>query len=163
MLAFAESMPEGDFKTTAWLQVLETIAASPQDASLLEAALKKTPLHLMPQAWSAVADGRAHHDPNEAMRWIATLPDSSVRENCAQRVASKWGAHDPTAALAWLDSQPADEHWEPLLQSIVASWASAQPSQAMQWAAQMTNSDANNSQPSLTALVERVIAEQIDP
>jgi hypothetical protein len=163
MLAFVESLPEGDCKTTSWLQMLETISASPQPTSLLDAALKKTPPHLLTQAWSAVADGRAHHDPSEAMRWITTLPDSTVRESCALRIVSQWGSRDPSAALAWLDSQPADEHWEPLLQSIVASWASTQPAQAMEWAARMTNNDTDSSHISLTGLVERAIAEQIGP
>jgi hypothetical protein len=159
MLAFVQSLPEGDFKDTSWLQTLQTIAASSQGSNLFENALGKTPPHLREQAWSAVAEGQACHDPAAAMLWTAKLPDPIARESCAQLVAARWGALQPAAALAWLDQQPADEHWEPLLQTIVASWASTQPAEAMVWAAKQSQYDTDTELPSLTQLIARVIQQ----
>jgi hypothetical protein len=91
------------------------------------------------------------------MLWTASIPDPLARENCAQLVATRWGALEPAAAMAWLDQQPADEHWEPLLQTIVASWASTQPAEAMEWAVKQSQVDADSALPSLKELVARVI------
>jgi hypothetical protein len=160
MLAFVQSLPEGDFKTTAWLQTLQTIAAASQETTLLENALGKTPQHLREQAWGAVAEGRASNDPAAGMRWIATIPDPQARESCAHRVAARWGAIEPAAAMAWLEQQPADEHWEPLLHSIVTSWASARPEEAMEWAIRQSQYDADTDHPSLAQLVALVLQQK---
>jgi hypothetical protein len=159
MLDFVQSLPEGDFKTTAWLQTLQTIAASSQGTTLLENALDKTPPELHEQAWGVIAEGYASHDPAAAMLWTASIPDPIARESCAQMVATRWGALEPAAAMAWLEQQPADEHWEPLLQTIVASWASTQPAEAMEWAVKQSQLDADTALPSLKELVTSVIQQ----
>ena len=145
-LLFAEGLPPGPWRTPALIQGLELLATSGEGLRALHEAARLLPAGFLAEAQLSIAAGWAKHSPQDAIKWVGTLTDETLRASAMQMVASEWGAADPSAALTWLGTQPQTTAWDQVITNVAAAWAASQPESALKWARQQAaaNPDAPN-------------------
>ncbi len=109
-------------------QVLMTWAsADPQAAAAwLE---KQDDPQTYQRALGMIASVYVERDPDEALRWAATL--SEENEQMVMAVASIWAQSDPRAALSWVERQPRSDSTPMQYRAVFEQWIAYDPDAAI--------------------------------
>jgi len=85
------------------------------------------------------AQSWAIENPEQAVRWAASLPDVQTRSEALSSVVSAWTNEDPNAASAWLNTLPRDDNRDRLVTNFVHAAQRDDPEGAMLWARSVSN------------------------
>jgi hypothetical protein len=112
------------------LRELESLAAGD-----LQKALTKLPTFrdtdLLSLAFTAIAKGCAHADPEAAAQWVAGLTSPDDQVSAALGLVPVWAAKDPEACLVWASARPVGNLREVSLVELADTWAEQQPADAL--------------------------------
>ncbi|MBP7951457.1 MAG: hypothetical protein KA004_17575 [Verrucomicrobiales bacterium] len=130
-LAWAKELPEG-MRGGALEGVLGTMMTeNPTGAAKI--AMEMPEGDDRARVLGQMAEGWASRNPEEAMKWVAGLPESE-RGEATKRALNGWAMEDPKAAAAWIGTLPADRQDENL-SAVAGRWAWQQPAEAAAWVA----------------------------
>ncbi len=104
------------------------------DAQKWVARLNEIPTERRASAASRLANGWAMSDPQAAIKWASTLPETGGRDGALATIAGTWAGNDPHEAARWVDTLPQGNGRDIASQSLVNSLARAEPETAWTWA-----------------------------
>ncbi len=114
----------------------DTIGADPQ---VWVERLDDLPAEKRSRATMGLASSWAATDPEGALGWVNSLPDSPDRQNAVGAVTSSWANTDIFGAAAWIDSLPAGATRDIATGAMVGVAARKEPESAWSWALTIEN------------------------
>ncbi len=132
-VAWANSLPEGDFKTGV-VGNLSRQWANIDAPATAQWVTGYADTELGERAVPVVASQWAREDPAEAAAWASSLPEGSSKEKGLSAVANRWASTDPNAAGEWLNSLPPDPSLDSAVDSFARRISSDDPEGAVSWA-----------------------------
>jgi hypothetical protein len=140
--AFDEELPAG-----SWREELlgdASHAALPDNpAGAVRLADRMQPGADRTRALLTVADEWARRDPAVAARWIATEPDSALRDELVFAGAAARASTDPIGALDWTLAITSDTTFDQATGKIATMWADYAPDQAQRFFAPLASRDSS--------------------
>ncbi|MCX8239323.1 MAG: hypothetical protein OSB05_10930 [Akkermansiaceae bacterium] len=76
-------------------------------------------------------------DPTQATNWIASIPESDLKNTTMHRVAGEIANHNPQQALDWLQSTPQNESRAHGIGATLHTWAGKSPEKAANYISAM--------------------------
>lgn len=128
---WAESLPDPALRKVALASTLPQLAETDPKAAL-ELAGKhglKSMTDVLYQSLAGEMAGR----PEEAMKWMETLPTSSARNAAFGGFIEKWAADSPSAAAAFATNLPPGVRRTTAISTIATALASDDPAAAIAW------------------------------
>lgn len=86
---------------------------------------------------TGVAGELARVSPEEALKWVAAIPDRTVREQAESRAWQNWATADPASVATRLPEN--EKKRVELLEVIGESWMRSDPVEAIKWMNSLTN------------------------
>lgn len=159
-LAWANQLPEGNYRRSALLSIASKMAQDDPQAAI-DFAMKEANGQTRTQMLSGVLQQWLTSDPYAGARWIQNnhdtvqaatlqnlvtslgnnspeqalsmvswLPEGQMQQSSYQSIASNWARNDPTAAESWLRSMPEGAERDQFLRGYVNGLASVNAVQA---------------------------------
>jgi RNA polymerase sigma factor (sigma-70 family) len=99
-------------------------------------------LPLLPESSRAsaverIAGAWASQSPEDAIRWVESMPEGEARSGAVVQIASGWAGKDPHGAAQWVAAMPAGETRSGAVVQIASALARKDPYTAAEWAAAM--------------------------
>lgn len=109
----------------------DTVGADP--APWIE-RLNEIPANRRDDVIGSLAGAWAENDPEEAVRWTASLPEGKARDGAFGTIASSWAQNDPHEAARWVDTLAPGAGRDNAAESIVDALVKSDPATAWAWA-----------------------------
>lgn len=107
---FLES--RNSFPTAVKADALRYLLENPKPAAEPGSPGNQENSTILARAASAIGSSWAEENPNEAGRWVNSLPAGTERLWAAKNLAARWSEYEPSEARKWLDSLPGEERAE---------------------------------------------------
>jgi hypothetical protein len=133
-VAWVQTLPEGQAKSQALVQISYRWAAADPRAAAAYAAREKDPVAL-----EVVAGKWAESDPQSALGWLEALPADERRDRAVTQAATVWAQKDPHAAAKGIGQIPEGAFRERAAERLAGAWAEADASAAAQWLGNLPN------------------------
>ncbi len=130
--AWAEGLPEGTIKASAFDRVAEGFAREDPEAAA-EWVKSHAGNEYADRAIREVAEELGRDDPSAAVRWLAELPDESQPRAIHQSM-ERWTKEDPVAAGEYLTAMPASATRDAAVRSFANELDGSEPRVAADWA-----------------------------
>jgi hypothetical protein len=130
--AWAEGLPEGAIKASAFDRVAENFAREDPEAAA-EWVKSHAGNEYAERAIREVAEELGRDDPSAAVRWLAELPDESQSRAIHQSM-ERWTKEDPVAAGEYLTAMPASATRDAAVRSFANELDGSEPRVAADWA-----------------------------
>jgi hypothetical protein len=98
------------------------------------ARIAELPQDRRTSATASLARGWAGSDPEAAIAWASSLPDSAQRTQAFEAAAQGWAASDAASAARWINTLPTGVDRDVAVNGLVGSLARNQPESAWTWA-----------------------------
>ena len=82
----------------------------------------------------------AYRDPEAAVTWVETLPETGERRTVASRLSGSWADFDEAAAVAWVSGLPGGPLRDGAALGLASATAEFDPDGALRWAASIIRS-----------------------
>jgi hypothetical protein len=136
---WAEDLPEGDIKSSAFDRVAENFARE-DPAAAAEWIKRHANEEYSDRGVREVAEELARKDPAVAASWISELPEA--RQSTAMReTLERWTREDPVAAGEYLTVMPSGQIRDSAVSSFARELDREDPQVAAQWAASIANEE----------------------
>ena len=140
--SWAEGLPEGSIKSSAFDRVAENYARSnPEEAA--EWIKTHADQEYAGRAVREVAEELARKDPAAAVSWSEDLPEAS-QESAMRTSMERWTREDPTAAGEYLTSMGESPVRDTAVSSFAQAYDRENPALAAEWAGSIANEEMRN-------------------
>lgn len=82
--------------------------------------------------------------PEDAARWVETLPEGELRGEAMERVAGRYAGKDPEAAAAWAGQFAHQPEAAGMIAQVIANWSSKDPEAALAWMLELPEGGGRN-------------------
>ena len=133
-IAWAEALPDPTFREMMVMRVAGAAAAVKGAAAQVgEWARPRIGLDdRLSGLPRRIATRWIKHDPEAAMAWLSTLPESPDREDGVTEGFRDWARRDPPAAFAWAEKQQAQPWNEPAIAVYARSLSRERPEHGLE-------------------------------
>lgn len=137
--AWAEGLPEGSIKASAFDRVAENFAREDPQAAA-DWVKSHAGEEYAERAIREVAEELGREDPSAAVRWLAELPDESQSRAIHQSM-ERWTKEDPVAAGEYLTAMPPSATRDAAVRSFANELDGSEPRVAADWAGTIANEE----------------------
>lgn len=137
--SWAEALPDGDIKSSAFDRVAESIARDDPEAAAAW-ILGHADKEYANRGVREVAEELARKDPAAAVAWAEKLPEASQASTLSQTV-ERWTREDPTAAGEYLAGMSPSAGRDVAISSFAREYDREDPQTAVQWVGSIANEE----------------------
>lgn len=130
--AWAESLPEGSIKASAFDQVAESYAQGDPEAAA-DWVKSHADKDYAERAVREISEELARKDPAAAVSWAEDLPEAT-QASAMRESMGRWTREDPTAAGTYLTTMDESPARDAAVSSFAQSYDREDPSVAAEWA-----------------------------
>jgi hypothetical protein len=130
--AWAESLPEGSIKASAFDQVAESYAEGDPEAAA-DWVKSHADKDYAERAVREISEELARKDPAAAVSWAEDLPEAT-QASAMRESMGRWTREDPTAAGTYLTTMDESPARDAAVSSFAQSYDREDPSVAAEWA-----------------------------
>ena len=138
-IKWAEALPDGELKSSAFDQVTESYIRSDIDAAKKWVSSNAEKEYAQ-RAVSEVASHLSRENPQDAVNWASSLP-TNAQGQAYREVMENWTRNDPEAASNHLVAMKPSEARDSAVSSFAASLDREDPKSAATWAATIDNEE----------------------
>ena len=138
-IEWAEALPDGELKSSAFDQVTESYVRSDIDAAKKWVSSNAEKEYAQ-RAVSEVASHLSRENPQDAVDWASSLP-TNAQGQAYREVMQNWTRNDPEAASNHLVAMKPSEARDSAVSSFAASLDREDPKSAATWAATIDNEE----------------------
>ena len=140
--AWAEGLPEGAVKSSAFDRVAESYAQNnPQEAA--EWISGHADQEYAERAVREISEELSRNDPAAAMSWASDLPEAT-QPGAIRTAMERWTREDPTAAGQYLTNMEQSPSRDAAVSSFARSYDRENPAVAAEWAQSISNEQVRN-------------------
>lgn len=137
--AWAESLPDGSIKSSAFDRVAESYARNDPKAAA-EWVMDHADQEYADRAVREVSEELAREDPEAAVNWAANLPEAT-QGSAMRESMERWTRDDPTAAGNYLTTMNESPARDAAVSSFARTLDREDPALAAEWASSIGNEE----------------------